>query len=172
MEKNTPPTRKPSRIETLALTAPEYLGSPFSLVLHTVFFAGIFILRIFGITLDQILLILTTIVSLEAIYLAIFIQITVNQHAKQIEEVSEDVEELGEDVEEISKDIDTIQEDVKEISEDIEDISEDVEELGEEIEQDDHEDAVERTEDQKRIDRIESAIEALLREVHAIKEEK
>lgn len=172
MEHNQPTEQEISRLQALALAAPEYLGSPTSLIIHTVFFVGIFVLQLFGFSFDQVMLILTTLVSLEAIYLSLFIQITVNQHARQIEEVSEDVEELGEDVEEISKDIDIIQEDVKEIGEDVEDISEDVEELGEEIEQDDHEDAIERTEDQKRIDRIESAIEILLKEIQAIKKEK
>ena len=184
---------KASRVESIALAAPQYLGSPTSLIIHTCFFVGIFTLQLFGFSFDQIMLILTTLVSLEAIYLSLFIQMTVNQHAKQIEEVSEDmedisedveeiskdidtiqedVEEISEDVEEISKDIDTIQEDVKEISEDVEDISEDVDELGVEIEKDDREDAVERTEDQQRIEKIESAIEILLQEIRAIKHEK
>ena len=163
---------KASRVESIALAAPQYLGSPTSLIIHTCFFVGIFTLQLFEFSFDQIMLILTTLVSLEAIYLSLFIQMTVNQHAKQIEEVSEDMEDISEDVEEISKDIDTIQEDVKEISEDVEDISEDVDELGVEIERDDQEDAVERTEDQKRIEKIESAIEILLQEIRAIKHEK
>lgn len=177
-------------LETLALRASQRIGSPLSLALHTIFFVGIFSLKLFGFSLDQILLILTTIVSLEAIYLAIFIQMTVNQHSRQIEEVSEDVgelgeniegisedvdhlheniEEIGEDVEEMSKDIDTIQEDVKEISEDVEEISEDVEELSEEIEQDDREDAAEQLESLKHIDRIENSLQALLLEIQTMK---
>ena len=149
-------------LERIATTAPDYLGSVPSLVLHTLFFVGIFSLSWFGVPFNQILLILTTVVSLEAIYLALFIQMTVNRQAAQIEEVSEDVEE-------ISKDIDTIQEDVKEISEDVEDISEDVEELGEEIEKDDKEDAAERTQDMRRIERLESVLEELLKEVRGMK---
>jgi len=149
-------------LEYLALKAPKYLGSVPSLILHTIFFVGIFALQWFGFPFDQILLILTTVVSLEAIYLAIFIQMTVNRQAAQIEEVSEDVEE-------ISKDIDTIQEDVKEISEEVEDISEDVEELGEEIEKDDKEDAAERTQDMKRVERLETVLEQLLAEVRGMK---
>lgn len=180
-------------LETLALRASQRIGSPLSLALHTVFFVGIFCLKWFGFSLDQILLILTTIVSLEAIYLAIFIQMTVNQHSRQIEEVSEDVEELGEniegisedvdhlhenieeigeDVEEMSKDIDTIQEDVKEIGEDVEEISEDVEELSEEIEQDDREDAEEQLESLRHIDRIESSLQALLLEIQTMKRDR
>jgi uncharacterized protein YoxC len=180
MKSKKHPTENPEKtrvdLEHFALQAPKYLGSVPSLAFHTIFFVGIFSLSWFGFSFDQILLILTTVVSLEAIYLAIFIQMTVNRQAAQIEEVSEDVEELSEnvediseDVEEISKDIDTIQEDVKEISEDVEDISEDVEELGEEIEKDDKEDAAERTQDLHRIERLETVLEELLIEVRGMK---
>ena len=54
------------------------------------------------------MLILTTVVSLEAIYLSIFIQLTINRQSRQIEEVSEDVEELSENVEDISEDVEEI----------------------------------------------------------------
>jgi uncharacterized protein YoxC len=171
--------KKMSRLEHLAFEAPQHIGSVPSLIIHTIFFVGIFALQVWGFTFDQIMLILTTAVSLEAIYLAIFIQMTVNRHAEQIEEVSEDVVELSEDIEDISedvdeivKDIDIIQEDVKEISEDVEEISEDVEELGEEIEKDDQEDAVERTEDQRKLERMEKIIADLLSEIRDLKHEK
>jgi peptidoglycan hydrolase CwlO-like protein len=83
-------------------------------------------LRFFGVSSITVLLFLTTIVSLEAIYLSIFIQMTVNQQAKELEEVSEDIEEIQEDVEGIQKDVDEIQEDVEEIQEDVEEIQEEV----------------------------------------------
>lgn len=86
----------------------QWIGSPQSLLVHTIFFMGIFALRVFGVSSSDVLLILTTILSIEAIYLAIFIQITVNQHADDLQEVSEDIEE-------IEKDIDEIQEDVEEL---------------------------------------------------------
>ena len=174
--KKNPSSGTASRLEKLAFDAPKHIGSLPSLIIHTAFFVGIFSLEWFGFGFDQILLILTTVVSLEAIYLAIFIQMTVNRQAAQIEEVSEDVEELSENVEdiseyveELSKDIGTIQEDVKEIGEDVEDISEDVEELGEEIEKDDKEDAAERHQDLRRIERLESVLEELLAEVRGMK---
>lgn len=106
-----------------------WIGSPQSIFLHTVFFIGIFGLRFFGIPSSDVLLLLTTIVSLEAIYLSIFIQMTVNKHAEELEEVSEDIEEIQEDVDEIQKDVDEIQEDVDEIQEGVEEIQEDVEEI-------------------------------------------
>lgn len=173
---NNPPENPGNRLERLAFEAPKYLGSVPSLILHTILFVGIFGLEWFGFAFDQIMLILTTVVSLEAIYLALFIQMTVNRQAAQIEEVSEDVEELSEnvediseDVEEIGKDIGTIHENVREIGEDVEDISEDVEELGAEIEKDDKEDAVERTQDLRRIERLETVLEQLLAEVRGMK---
>lgn len=78
------------------------------------------------------LLVLTTLVSLEAIYLAIFIQITVNRHTQSLKEVEEDIEEIQEDVEELGEDVEDIQEDIEEIAEDIDEIQEDVDEMVEE----------------------------------------
>jgi len=159
---------KESRLERFAFSAIRSVGSIPSLVIHTIFFVVIFGMQFFGFTFDQIMLILTTVVSLEAIYLSIFIQMSVNRQTARIEEVSEDVEEISEDVEEISKDIDIIQEDVKEIGEDVEEISEDVEDLGEELEKDDREDSAERTEDLARLAKMEGALEELLRQVRAM----
>lgn len=105
------------------------IGSTGSLIAHTVAFSVFFLLSLFQvISWETMLLVLTTLVSLEAIYLAIFIQITVNRHTLSLKEVEEDIEELGEDM-------DDIQEDLEEISEDIEEIQEDVEELSEEEEE-------------------------------------
>lgn len=153
------------RVEELAFSAIRAVGSIPSLIVHTILFVTVFGLQFFGFSFDQIMLILTTAVSLEAIYLSIFIQMSVNRQAKHIEEVREDVEDISEDVEEISKDIDTIQEDVKEISEDVDGISEDVEDIGEELEKDDQEDSAERTEDLARLAKMEAALEELLRQV-------
>jgi methyl-accepting chemotaxis protein len=129
-----------------------------------------------GFTVEQVLLILTTVVSLEAIYLAIFIQMSINRHSRQIAEVGEDVDYIQENVDEISKDIDIIQEEAKEISADvegiqehIEHIDENMEDLSEELEKDDKEEATERAEEHVKITRIEQALEELLREVKALK---
>lgn len=72
-----------------------------------------------GVNWDEVLLILTTVVSLEAIYLAIFIQMTVNRTSMSLREVEADVDEIQKDVDEIQEDIDEIQEDVDEIQEDV-----------------------------------------------------
>ena len=111
---NTP---NEDRLTQVSSNATKIIGSPTSLLVHTLFFIGIFSLRIFNISFDSILLILTTIVSLEAIYLAIFIQMTVNINAQHLSMVKEDVEEIQEDVEEIQEDVEEIQEDVDEIQE-------------------------------------------------------
>jgi uncharacterized membrane protein len=111
-----------------------FVGSPASLVIHTLLFAGAFLLVVFGIPLDRVLLVLTTIVSLEAIYLSIFIQMSVNRSERRIARVSREVHEIAEDVEGIETDIDEIQRDIEGIEEDIEEIQEDIEEMEEEEE--------------------------------------
>ena len=108
-----------------------WIGSPHSILLHTIFFGGIFILRFFGVASSEILLVLTTIVSLEAIYLSIFIQMTVNKHAEELEDVSLDIDEIQKDVDEIQEDVEGIEKDVDEIQKDVDEIQEDVEDIEE-----------------------------------------
>ncbi|MDE1965955.1 MAG: DUF1003 domain-containing protein [Patescibacteria group bacterium] len=103
-----------------------WVGSIPSLMLHTFIFVVFFALSFAGfLSWDLMFLILTTVVSLEAIYLAIFIQMTVNRQAKSLREVEADVDEIQEDIDEIQEDIDEIQEDVEEMSEDIGEMTDD-----------------------------------------------
>lgn len=112
------------------------IGSIPSLILHTLIFSGCFIAALFGfIDLNTMLLVLTTVVSLEAIYLAIFIQMTVNSNTESLREVEEDIEEIQEDVEEIGEEMDEIQEDIEEMSEDVEEMSKDVDEISKDMEE-------------------------------------
>jgi hypothetical protein len=111
-----PPLEK---LEELALSVTRWIGSIWSVIIHTLLFIGAFILVLWGFNVDRVLLVLTTIVSLEAIYLSIFIQMSVNQQAQALANVEKDIDEIQEDVEEIQEDIDEIQEDVEEISEEI-----------------------------------------------------
>ncbi|OGY57494.1 MAG: hypothetical protein A3D47_02345 [Candidatus Colwellbacteria bacterium RIFCSPHIGHO2_02_FULL_43_15] len=97
-------------LEKKSTNMTNWIGTPGSLVIHTFLFIAAFSLQLLDIPFDSILLILTTIVSLEAIYLAIFIQMTVNRQAKQIEEVGEDIEGIQEEVKDLGEDIDKIQE--------------------------------------------------------------
>ncbi len=118
-----------SLFQRLALRFTKWVGSPVSIIVHTIFFILCFVLVLFGIDLDKILLILTTAVSLEAIYLAIFIQMAINNQTQSIQEVEKDIDEIQEDVDEIQGDIDEIQVDVDEIQEDVDEIQEDVEDV-------------------------------------------
>jgi peptidoglycan hydrolase CwlO-like protein len=133
-EKNTPTLPVPA-IETLSINFTRAIGTPLSVLFHTIFFAGIFLLRLAEIPLDQIMLILTTAVSLEAIYLAIFIQMSINRQEAKLHEVREDIEEIAEDIEDIQEDVEELGEDFEEITEDISEIQEDVEELGEDFDE-------------------------------------
>jgi peptidoglycan hydrolase CwlO-like protein len=112
------PVRQKSATERLT----RWIGSSSSLLVHTLIFSTFFILALLQfVPWEFMLLVLTTILSLEAIYLAIFIQMTVNRHTTELKEVSEDVEDIQEDIEEISEDVENIQEDVEEITEEISD---------------------------------------------------
>lgn len=79
------------------------IGSPFSLLFHTVIFGGIFTLRYLGIATDHALLILTAAVCLEAIYLVILIQSIVNKNAKSLAGVQEKIEQIQEEEKEAHK---------------------------------------------------------------------
>ncbi len=121
-------------MEALALAVTRAVGSVWSLIIHTLVFIACFTLVFFGIRLELVLLVLTTILSLEAIYLSIFIQLSVNHQARQLASVEKDIDEIQEDVEEIAEDVEDIAEDVEEIAEDVEDIQEDIDEIQEDVE--------------------------------------
>jgi len=106
-----------------------WIGSPASLIVHTLAFVGFFAVSLLHwVEWSPMLLVLTTVVSLEAIYLAIFIQFTVNRQAASLREVEQDVESIQEDVEELGEHVEDIKEDVEDIQEDIVEISEDTQE--------------------------------------------
>jgi uncharacterized protein YoxC len=155
----TPVERSKKRIETASVKLTHWIGSTASVISHSIFFLIMLILPFFGVGFERILLVLTTAVSLEAIYLSIFIQMTVNRHSQELEEVSEDIEEIQEDMEEI-------QEDVSEIQEDVDEIQEDVEDIGEEIEED------EKSNDEAMMRKIETTLSELMREIQELKNSK
>lgn len=108
-----------------------WIGTPVSIIVHTILFLVIFLLKYFGVSIDQILLILTTAVSLEAIYLAIFIQMSVNKTKLTIAGVEKDIDDIQEDVQEISEDINDDDED--EMIQTIRDIEEKIVKLHKEV---------------------------------------
>lgn len=135
------------------------VGSPASILVHTVLFAASFLLALDGfISFDRMLLFLTTIVSLEAIYLAIFIQMTINYTTESLAEVGEDIEEMQENIGEL-------QEDVEEISEDVGEIGEDVEEMSEEEEADEDR----KQEQRKTLNDIQTDLRKLLDDINRLK---
>jgi len=105
-------------LEKISEKLTDWIGRPISILVHTILFIGIFGLRFWGYSLENILLILTTALSLEAIYLAIFIQMTVNKTTKSLEEVEKDIDDIQEDVDDIQEDVEDLGTDVKEISDD------------------------------------------------------
>ena len=123
------------KLEKTADKATRWIGSTPSLLVHTILFIGAFTLPFLGIPFERVLLVLTTAASLEAIYLAIFIQMSVNRNVVRLQRVAKDIDEIQEDIDEIQEDVEEIQEDVEEIEKDVDEIQEDVEELAEENQQ-------------------------------------
>src|SRR5574343_67969 len=175
------------KVERFANKATNFVGSPMSLILHTILFIAAFLLIIFGIDRNTVLLLLTNIVSLEAIYLSLFIQMSVNRSnrrlsivKKELDVIQENVEEIQEDVEGIEKDIGEIQEDVEDIQEDVEGIEKDIDEIQEDVEgiekdvdelaEDIDEDEVaDRARDEMIIQSLEGAVTKMMQELEILK---
>ena len=154
--------RAQSDIEKTALKITKAVGSPPSIIVHSILFLSSFALAFAGfVDFDRMLLVLTTIVSLEAIYLAIFIQMTINYQGQAIAEVSEDVEEIQEDVGEIQEDVEELQEDIEEIGEDVEDM----------VEEEESEEAAEerrKMEQKQTLDTIQDDLKRLLADIERL----
>ena len=158
-----------TRLEKIAIAFTNWIGSIQSLFVHTLLFIGTFVLAILGVPLATVLLVLTTVVSLEAIYLAIFIQMSVNRNSAQLREVEKDIDEIQEDVEEIQEDVEEISEDVEEIQEDVEEISEDIEEIQEEEKEEEREEELEKKKNAQALAKLEKTLTELLKEIDALK---
>src|SRR3989344_5435572 len=107
------PTTKETDLEKMAIKMTHWVGTPLSIIIHTFLFAGAFLAYYFGIKFETVLLVLTTIVSLEAIYLSLFIQFSVNITKESLEDVEEGLEDIQEDVEGLEGGFGDIQEDVE-----------------------------------------------------------
>lgn len=165
-------------LEKIALRATRWIGSTNSLLIHTVLFVTAFVLFFWGVPIDKILLVVTTLVSLEAIYLSIFIQMSMNRQARRLHKVARDIDEIQEDVDEIQKDVEEIQEDVEgiekdveEIQEDVEGIEKDVEEIQEDVEEitEEEDDKDTLTGDEAMLSRIENTLGKLMEEISELK---
>jgi ABC-type multidrug transport system fused ATPase/permease subunit len=94
--------------------ATEWIGSTGSIIFHTIFFIVIFLLYFLHISFDVIMLFLTTIVSLEAIYLSIFIQRAVNKQRETLEDVGETLEDVEESLEDVEESLEDVEESIEE----------------------------------------------------------
>lgn len=150
---------KKGRIENGAMRATQWIGTTESLIAHTIIFVASFAFIFAGVAAETVLLVLTTIVSLEAIYLSIFIQMTVNRNTESLQEVEEDIDEIQEDVKELESGVDEISEDVEEISEDID-----------KIQEKDAEETQEEADTRKAMENIESTMKRLLDDITALKQ--
>lgn len=71
----------------------------FSLIINAVIFGGVFGLRLLGLSISTVLLILATVISLEVVYLTIFMRISVNKNARGLDKVEKYIDELRENAE-------------------------------------------------------------------------
>lgn len=77
----------------------KWIGSPTSLLTHTALFIGAgIILTLHWWSFEAVMLIWNTLVSLEAIYLSIFIQMSVNAHTETLSEIADDIDDIQEEV--------------------------------------------------------------------------
>lgn len=155
-------------IKKMPYKAMDWIGSVGSLVFHTIVFVGSVVLGFLGFNWDRILLVLTTVVSLEAIYLAIFIQMGVNRTAQSLQDVQEDVEGIQEDVGEIQEDVQDLGEDVVSLQEDVEEISEDIDEISTE----DIDGQAPQGQTNIVLNNIESQLQFLVKEVEILKNQR
>jgi predicted nucleic acid-binding Zn-ribbon protein len=175
-----------SELEKLAVKMTKWVGTPQSLVIHTFLFAGAFLVYFTGLSdLDTILLVVTTIVSLEAIYLALFIQLSVNRTNKSLEDVEENIEEIQEDVGaleggvgEIVEDVEDLEGNIKKMRRNVEELEADVENISEDIDryylEEDKEVSQERAahiESSKSLQNIEKEIINLSRGIIALRDD-
>ena len=82
------------RIEEFATVITQRVGSISSLVWHTIIFLAFVPIHWLGVSWSTILLVVTTAVSLEAIYLAILIQMTVNKENIYISQLEQKIADM------------------------------------------------------------------------------
>lgn len=156
-------------IERMAHKSTRWIGSVNSILIHTALFMASFTLYFFGVNFNKILLIVTTIVSLEAIYLAIFIQMSVNMQSQRLRRVSRDIDEIQEDIDDIQESVDEIQEDVDEIQEDVDEIQGDVDEIQEDVEEIEEDDEEAKLRDKMMLQKIEIALAKMSEEISELR---
>lgn len=94
---------KPGLFERISIRLTRLIGSPVSLILHTIAFGGFFIFRDLGFVSNNAFLILTAAVCLEAIYMVIFTQMIVNRTTKSLLVAKEAIGRIEEEENETHK---------------------------------------------------------------------
>ncbi len=150
-----------------------WIGSPASLALHTAAFIAFFAVSMFGLVSWSLMFaVLTNVVSLEAIYLAIFIQMSVNRQSASLKVVEEDVGDIQEDIEELGENVEELGENVEELGENVEDLKEDVEDIQEDIGDIGGDDADDETHERLQAARLEALtndVKAILKTLESLK---
>lgn len=119
-------------MEKTARKITHWLGTPTSIAVHSTFFVIMLLWCWFDkANREQILLFLTMIVSLEAIYQMLFLQMTVNLQATQLKEVQVAMAEVQDSVEEVQGSVAEVQESVEEVQGSVEEVKEMAEEEAE-----------------------------------------
>lgn len=146
-----------------------WIGSPTSLVVHTFIFAGFFAVSYFKwVAWDLMFAVLTNVVSLEAIYLAIFIQMSVNRQSASLKGVEEDVGDIQEDIEELGENVEELGENVEELGENVEDLKEDVEDIQEDIGEDEEEEVRDKRQAEM-LEALTNDVKAMLQHLETLK---
>lgn len=164
-----------SFLESWSEKSTRWIGSPASVVIHTIVFGIFFWLGYTGHDWEKILLVLTTLVSLEAIYLSIFIQMSINRNTESLEDVEEGLDEIQDDVVEIQENVGEIQEDVDEIQEDVGEIQEDIDEIQDDVEEITGEDEPQLSDHEKThmtLEKIEKNLQKLMEDFQTLQKQK
>lgn len=85
-----------TRFEKFALKITHWIGTPASLLIHSLVFTTVLVMM-FVFDPGKVLLVFTTALSMEAIYLTIFVQMSLNKASKTLIEMGENVDELMEE---------------------------------------------------------------------------
>lgn len=94
---------RPTIFEKLSFKLAKWIGSPISLILHTVIFGGFFIFRYLGFVTNSVLLVLTAAVCLEAIYLVINVSMIIRNNTRSLLEVQEKITQMQQEEEDAHK---------------------------------------------------------------------
>ncbi len=178
-------SKRRTDLEKRAIKITEWVGTPASIIIHTFLFAAAFFVFYAGVPLDTVMLVVTTIVSLEAIYLSLFIQLSVNAAKESLEDVEVDIDEIQEDVQgleggfgEIQEDVEGLEGNVKkmrrnveELEADVEDISEDIDRYYLEEDKDESQEKVAHVESSKSLQNIEKELIGLSRGIIALRDD-